>query len=378
MLRLSNGAVWLASTHEPLSQHHAAAGGSIRSRWTPPVCVTLTLFLLLTASTKSVLAQSPTPTPPPEEDEVIRVDTDLTNLFFTATDKQRRFITTLQQSDLQVVEDGVTQQIALFQKETDRPVSIAFLIDISSSEERAIAQLKGAARTFMEGVIRSKDDEAAIIPFTGPAYLEQPFTSNLLNLYHVLSQVDVSTEQTYYGLGRPIGGIATGPGLPASPLVGSTAIWDAIVVTSSEVMSKRPGTRRHAIILLTDGHDTSSRLKKTDAIERAIAAETVVYAIGIGDEKRDGVNRGVLQDVAEGTGGRAFFPKKEIDLKNAFAEIESELRSQYLVAYSSTNKNRDGAFRQTRIEVINPELRSQQLKLRHRPGYYAKRLPTQK
>jgi Ca-activated chloride channel homolog len=337
--------------------------------------VTFTFLLLLAASTKSSLAQSPTPTPPPaEDDEVIRVDTDLTTLFFTATDKQRRFITTLQQSDVQVVEDGVTQQITLFQRETDRPVSLAFLIDVSPSELRALGQLKAAARSFIEAVIRSKDDEAAVIPFTGSAYLEQPFTNNLLGLYHVLSQIEIA-DPVYFGLGRPISGIVSGPGMPAEPPVGSTAIWDAIAVTSSEVMTKRPGTRRHAIILLTDGLDTSSRLKKTDAIERAIAAETIVFVIGIGDDK---IDKGALQNIAEGTGGRAFFPKKDIDLKEAFTEIESELRSQYLVAYSSTNKNRDGGFRQTKIEVINPELRSQQLKLRHRPGYYAKRTPTQK
>jgi VWFA-related protein len=139
-------------------------------------------------------------------------------------------------------------------------------------------------------------------------------------------------------------------------------------------MSQRSGSRRRAIILLTDGQDTSSRLNKKTAIESAIAAETIIYAIGIGDDRVEGVDKDALRDVAEATGGRAFFPKKEPDLKLAFTEIESELRSQYLIAYSSTNKNRDGAFRKTRIEVVSPELRAQRLKLRHRPGYYAKPL----
>ena len=310
--------------------------------------------------------------PAPQDDEVIRVDSDLTNLFFTATDKQRRFITTLREADVQIVEDGVTQQIVLFQRETDRPVSLAFLIDVSASEARTLGQLKAAARSFIEAVIRSKDDEGAIIPFTERAFLEQPFTRNLLNLYHVLSQVDVALP-LYFGLGKPIGGIASGPGMSVPPQ-GTTAIWDAIAVTSSEVMSQRSGSRRRAIILLTDGRDTSSRLKKNIAIERAIAAETVIYAIGIGDDKLEGVDKSSLHNIAEATGGRAFFPKKDPDLTSAFTEIESELRSQYLIAYSSTNKNRDGAFRQTRVEVVNPELRPQQLKLRHRPGYYAKPL----
>jgi VWFA-related protein len=332
-------------------------------------CVSVVLCFLSTGVDQRAQAQAQSTE---QDDEVIRVDSDLTNLFFTATDKQKRFITTLREADVQVVEDGVAQQILLFQRETDRPVSLAFLIDVSASEARVLSDLKAAARSFIEAVIKSKDDEAAIIPFTERAFLEQPFTSNLLNLYHVLSQVDVALP-VYFGLGKPIGGLVSGPGMSVPPQ-GSTAIWDAIAVTSSEVISHRSGTRRRAIILLTDGQDTSSRVKRNVAIERAIAAETIIYAIGIGDDKQDGVDKSALQHIAEATGGRAFFPKKEQDLKNSFAEIENELRSQYLVAYTSSNKNRDGAFRQTRIEVINPELRAQQLKLRHRPGYFAKPL----
>jgi VWFA-related protein len=99
----------------------------------------------------------------------------------------------------------------------------------------------------------------------------------------------------------------------------------------------------------------------------------VIYAIGIGDNKYEGIDHGVLRTVAERTGGRAFFPKKEVDLKQVFSEIERELRTQYLIAYSSTNKKRDGAYRQMRIDVVNPDLKKSQLKLRHRPGYFAKR-----
>ena len=308
----------------------------------------------------------------PQSDDVIRVDTDVTNLFFTVSDKQKRYVTTLQESDLRVLEDGEPQEILVFQRATDRPVSIAFLIDVSASEAETLGDEKTAARAFIEAIIRSGDDEAAIIPFADRAFLEQPFTSNRLSLYRVLSQVDIAMP-LYFGSGAPIGGIASGPGTSVPP-PGTTAIWDALALTASEVMATRRGNRRRAIIILTDGHDTSSRVKRDVAIEQAIASETVVYAIGIGDEKWEGVERGAIKRVAEATGGRAFFPSKELDLKNAFAEIEREMRSQYLVAYSSSNKNRDGSFRQIKIEVINPNLRKEQLKLRHRPGYFAKRL----
>jgi len=125
--------------------------------------------------------------------------------------------------------------------------------------------------------------------------------------------------------------------------------------------------------LLTDGQDTSSRVTLAKAIEQAIQAETVIYAIGIGDRRGDGINKNVLTDLAERTGGRAFFPKKDSDLTAAFQEIEQELRSQYLLAYSSTNKTRDGKFRAMTIEIANPQLVKDKLKLRYRPGYFAKK-----
>ena len=338
------------------------------SRLIPTTFLSQLLFLFLfVCSAPEVFSQAA----PARDDDVIRVETDLTNLFFTATDKQKRFITTLTESDVQVLEDGTPQHILLFQHETDRPLSIAFLIDVSASEERTLGDEKAAARAFIEKIIRMKGDEAAIIPFTERAFLEQPFTGNMMNLYHVLSQIEVALP-LYYGLGQPIGGMASAPGMSV-PAQGTTALWDAITVTSNEIMAARPGKRR-AIILLTDGRDTSSRVKKNTAIERAIAAETIIYVIGIGDAKYEGVDKGPLRNLAEATGGQAFFPKKELDLATAFAEIESELRSQYLIAYSSSNKNRDGSFRQLRIEITNPELRKEQLKLRHRPGYYAKPL----
>lgn len=208
----------------------------------------------------------------------------------------------------------------------------------------------------------------------------------------------------YLGSGKPISGIPSGPGMKAIPPEGSTALWDAIAVTASEVLARdseakpdgprsptRPGglvsnkdreargpapnQRRRAIILFTDGINSTSRLTRHEAIDRALEAETIIYAIGIGDSKYGGVDKDALNAVATGTGGRAFFPKRETDLQNVFLEIEQELRSQYLIAYSSSNKQRDGSYRKMRIEITNPQLQKEQLQLRHRPGYFAKPLP---
>lgn len=305
-----------------------------------------------------------------DQDDVIRTDTDVTNLPFTASDKERRFITTLKAEDLRVLEDGVPQQLFTFQRETDRPLAIAFLIDVSFSQESTLPAEKAAARTFIEKVIDSHKDQVAIIPFTGLAYLEQPMTRDLLSVYSVLQRIEVAVP-AYLGAGRPLTGIPTGPGLPAPPEEGTTAIWDAVALTSSNVLAPAPGLRRRAIILLTDGLNTTGRLNQKEAINQVLAAEAVVYAIGIGSAK-DGLDRGVLRDVAQRTGGRAFFPDKKFDLNAAFAEIEKELRTQYLIAYSSTNKKRDGAYRKISIEITNPELKKEKLEIRHRPGYYAK------
>jgi Ca-activated chloride channel family protein len=331
----------------------------------------LSSFFLIVCLLTCVISQTPV-----DQDEVIRVDTDLTNLLFTAADKQNRFVITLKEEDLRLTEDGVPQKILTFQRETDRPVSLAFLIDVSASEERTLPLEKAAARTFIETVIQSSKDQAAIVPFTGSAFLEQGLTRDVLSIYRALERVEVALP-SYLGSGRAISGIASGPGMMATPPEGSTAIWDAVALTSSEVLAQSVGQRRRAIILLTDGMDTTSRLSRKEAINRALAAETVIYAIGIGDSKYEGINRDGLKAVAAATGGRAFFPKRETDLKTAFTEIETELRSQYLITYSSSNKKRDGAYRQMRLEVITPEPAKEKLNLRYRPGYFAKPLTSQ-
>jgi VWFA-related protein len=306
-----------------------------------------------------------------DDDDVIRVETDVTNLPLTVVDKQRRFITTLRAEDVRVLEDGVPQTLFTFQQETDRPLAIAFLIDVSGSQERTLPVEKGAVRGFIENVFQSRRDLMAIIPFTGLAYLEQELTRDVLSVYKVLERVEVGVPM-YLGAGRPLAGIPTGPGLKAPPDEGMTAIWDAVALTSRNVLARAPGLRRRAIILLTDGRDTASRLVKADAVNSTLAAEAVIYVIGIGTNEDGGIKRDELRELAQRTGGRAFFPDKKLDLNGAFAEIERELRTQYLIAYSSTNKRRDGGYRKVTVEITNPELRKQNLELRHRPGYFAK------
>ncbi len=303
-----------------------------------------------------------------DDDDVVRVATDLTNILFTAVDKQKRFITTLKREDVRVLEDGQPQEVFTFQRQTDLPLSLAIVIDTSISEERTLPIEKTAASAFVDSVIRPEKDEVAVISFTGDSTLEQGLTSNVSRVRRAISRVKFVPPAGYIGGGQVAG---TPPISSDQSRAGSTAIWDAIWVTSDEVLSQTSDKTRRAIILLTDGMDTSSHKKMQEAIDRAVKVDAVIYSIGIGDEYYGGVNEGVLKKVSERTGGRAFFPRDEQDLRAAFGQIQEELRSQYLVAYSPTNKNRDGSFRRVLVEVLNPELRKN-LRLTYRQGYFAK------
>ena len=319
-----------------------------------------------------------TPTPPKKEeevtlgsDEVIRVETNLTNIFFTAADKQKRFVSTIKREDVRVLEDGVPQEIFTFQPNSDLPLSLAILIDTSGSEERTLPEEKAAARTFLESVMRPDKDEAAVVSFTGEVTLEQGLTGNVARLRRAIDQVEFVPPSGYIGGGVVVGGTPPISGTQQT-LAGSTAIWDAIWATSNELLSGAAEHQRRAIILLTDGQDTISQVRMSEAISRALKADALIYAIGIGDRYDYGINEGALKKITDGTGGRAYFPRNERDLRDAFAQIERDLREQYLLAYSASNKSRDGSFRRVTIEIVNPELRKENLRLNYRPGYFAK------
>jgi Ca-activated chloride channel family protein len=310
----------------------------------------------------------------PQDDEVERVNTDLTTVLFTAVDKNKRFITTIRQEDIRILEDGVPQSIFTFQRETERPLSLAILIDTSASQERTLPDEKNAAREFVDAVVRPSKDEVAVVSFTGDSTLEQGMTGSLQRIRHAIDRVEFVPPSGYVGNGQ----VVTGPGgtPPISGtnqmLAGSTAIWDAIIATSDEIFEQTSDKTRRALILVTDGADTSSRWSRDQAIDAALKADAVIYSIGIGDAYLYGVEEATLRKISERTGGRAYFPKNEEDLRAAFAQIQQELRSQYLIAYSPTNKARDGQFRQVKIDITNPDLRKENLRLTYRQGYFAK------
>jgi VWFA-related protein len=354
-----------------------------------PIVLSLLVFLLLcggiagsslsarSEKTTPNASASPSPTPrnreelPQDSDEVVRVDTNLTNIFFTAADKNRRFVSDLKAEDIRVLEDGQPQEIFTFQTNIDLPLSLAILIDTSASEERTLPDEKEAARAFLENVLRPSRDEAAVVSFTGETTLEQGFSGNLERLRRAIDRVEFVPPSGYIGGGVVVNGTPPISGTNQS-LAGSTAIWDAVWATAEELISASAEHTRRAIILLTDGVDTSSRMKMHDAVERALKADALIYAIGIGDRYTFNVNEGSLRKIAEQTGGRAYFPRHARDLNDAFTQIQRDLREQYLVAYSPLNKARDGSYRKIEIQLVNPSLRQQNLKLNYRTGYFAK------
>lgn len=302
--------------------------------------------------------------PADDDDDVVRVDTELANILLTAIDRERRFVTTLKREDVRVIEDNVPQELSIFERETDLPLTLAILIDTSRSQERTLPDEKTAARTFIDSVLRPDRDRAAVISFTGEAVLQQDMTNDLGKLRGAVESVKIEFPK-----GSPE---CEGNVTPERERRCYTGIWDAAWVTVNDVLSQTPEQARRAIILLTDGDDTSSMTKRQEAIDYAVKHNVVIYSIGIGDEEEYKISDDALRKISERTGGRAFFPENKQELDAAFARIQQELRSQYLLAYRPANTKRDGGFRQVRVEIINPELRKQKLQLLYRQGYYAK------
>ncbi len=312
-----------------------------------------------------------TPTPSFEaEAEVVRVETNLVNTLFTATDRDRHFITSLRAEDVTIFENDVAQPVSLFERETNRPLALAIMVDTSESQRGVLAEEKRAALSFIDSVIRPDKDVAAVVSFTGVPKVEQSSTNDLAKLHRGIQRVQI--EMSPENQRRLANGDDPLP--KEQDPSGYTGIWDAMWTTIEDVLSKAPEGTRRAIVLLSDGDDTSSTIKKQDVIDFALKTDVIVYSIAIRDRDfpEGKLDAGALRKVSDRTGGRAFFPTQPSELSASFAQIDQELRSQYLIGYSPINKTRDSTYRRIRIEVVNPELRKNKTQLFYRQGYYAR------
>jgi VWFA-related protein len=232
---------------------------------------------------------------------------------------------------------------------------------------------KSAASEFVASVVRANKDEVGVLSFTGETTLEQGLTGNVARLRRAIDRIEfIPAAGTSHGVligTPPISGTN-------QQIQGSTAIWDAIWITSNEVLGPAPEQTRRVIILVSDGVNTYGTKRIDDAVNEALRNEATVYSVGIGDNYYGGVDKGALRKIAERTGGKAYFPLNESDLRRAFTEIEIEMRSQYLVSYQPSNTKRDGTYRTIEVKLTNSELAKQKVKITHRQGYFAKSEPS--
>jgi Ca-activated chloride channel family protein len=297
--------------------------------------------------------------PQNEDAQTIRLGTQLVNVLFSVTDKQNRYIGDLLKSEVEVLENGKPQEIFTFRREHDLPLTMAILVDVSNSVVPVLPRLTDASSQFIDSVMQPGKDKTAIIQFNSETELIQDLTSNITRLrrgLRVIVDDAPFSERDYRGPPPPV--------IRGSRL-GGTSIYDSIVVTCNDLLARKAG--RKTIILFTDGFDTTSRSRRPDAIEEALRAETVIYAIGVGNPESQGVNKGELNKICEPTGGRVFIPRDVEELDLAFDQLEQDLREQYLLAYEPSNDRADGHFRE--IEVRTP--RRKGLRIHHRRGYYA-------
>ncbi len=264
------------------------------------------------------------------------------NVLFIATDKHGKFVRDLNESDFSILDDHKPPQAILnFRRETNLPLHLGLLVNVSGSVDSRFDFEQDAATSFMQHTLRAGFDKAFVLGFNSHQQMAQDFTDNV-------SLLSAGVHKLHDG--------------------GGTALYDAVYRACKEKFLKdRPDHPvRKAIIIVSDGEDNQSEVSKAQAIEMAQRAEVIIYAISTDDSGL--VMRGdkVLEQLAEATGGRVFFPFKMKDITHSFAAIEDELRSQYVVSYKPADFDADGRYRSIEISSLKKDLQ-----VRARKGYFA-------
>jgi Ca-activated chloride channel homolog len=309
---------------------------SLRAQTNPYAIAVSGTALALHADTASDEADEPILTIKKRVDEV--------NVLFIATNRHGKFVRNLNENDFSILDDHKPVELILnFRRETDLPIELGLLMDVSGSVEGRFGFEKEAATGFLQHIIRPGYDRAFVVGFNSASRLTQDFTD----------QVPLLAA----GVQRLSNG-------------GGTALYDAIYKACKEKMLRDNSDHpiRKAIVILSDGEDNQSEYTRAQAIEMAQRAEVLIYAISTDDSGV--ILRGdkVLEDLASATGGRAFFPYKMKDITHSFAAIEDELRSQYAVSYKPSDFDADGRYRSIEITALKKDLQ-----VRARRGYYAPR-----
>ncbi len=280
-----------------------------------------------------------------EKAQVFRTGVDLVSLNVTVVDGQNRYVTDLAEADFSVFEDGARQDLAFFNR-TNLPIALSLLIDTSASMENRILLAQEAAVGFVRKL--RTQDFAQVVDFDSRVEIIQDFTNNQ-------GELEKAIRSTLAG--------------------GSTSMHNAIYISLKElakIKAKRAEeVRRQAIVVLSDGEDTSSLVSYEEVLDVAKRSETAIYTIGL-QPKDAPQTKGfreaefVLRQLAQETGGRAYFPSRVEDLKDVYGQIADELSSQYTLGYASSNGRRDGAWRRIIVQVAR-----QNVTARTKRGYYA-------
>ena len=273
----------------------------------------------------------------------IRSGVELVSLNVTVTDNQGKFATDLKEEEFEVYEDGAKQKMTFFSK-TQQPISLALLLDTSASMDERMGIAQQAAIGFAKQL--HKEDQAEVIDFDSQVRVLSPFTNDAAALEKAILKTTAN---------------------------GSTSLYNALYIALTELKRLRstsgPDIRRQAIVLLSDGDDTSSLIEFDRVLDSAKRSEVVIYCIGLrqGEIARREFKEAefVLKQLASETGGRAFFPTDARELAKIYQGIWDELASQYAMAYSSGNPKRDGAWRRIQVRLLRPNVTA-----RTKQGYY--------
>jgi VWFA-related protein len=316
------------------------------------------LVSLILLAPSGLPQQKPEQKPEDEAPAPITVDVALVNILASVHDKHGALIGNLNKDDFTVFEDGKPQTIKYFTRETDLPLTIGLLIDVSASQRNLLDIERHAAHQFFSQVLRKKD-EAFLISFGEESELLQDYTNSPKLLQSGLSNLQINSGAS---------GIGPGP-VPTISQPRGTVLYDAVYLAANEKLKTEVG--RKVIVLITDGIDQGSKLKIEEAIEAAQKSDAVIYSIDYADPSAYGmfsfgVSDSALQRMSGETGGKVFKVDRRHTLDDAFKELQDEMRSQYAIAYSSTNAVRDGSFRHLNVKVADKNL-----KVQVRKGYYA-------
>ena len=330
--------------------------------------------LLLAAAPLLHAQEAPTPdgpppmssAPPPEvrhgdPSETIKVNVNLVNVYFSVRDKNG-FVTGLNKDSCQVAEDKTPQTIKRLTAEKNLPLTIGILLDTSGSQEHVLPLEQESGSRFLSEVLTPKD-EAFLISFDVNVDLLADYTNNSHEIKRAIDKASINSASSSGG----VPGIGGGPFPTGNPR--GTLLYDAVYLAAHDKLQSQTG--RKVIVMLTDGGDQGSQENLRSAAEAAQKANTIIYVIMIADGGFGGYGGFYtgdrdMQQLATQTGGRVInVGNNGRKLEDAFDQIQDELRTQYLLSYTPTNKASDGKYRKIEINCGKED------KVQARKGYYA-------